>query len=445
MAITLGGFNDIDFTALADAIVASERQPVTQLEKKKIALETQNIAFGGLAGRLATLTTAFQGLGTANSLAGLTVSSSDTGVGATATSGSVAGTYDVIVSQLAKQQVKASTNTYGTLDDVVATSGTLTLSDLDGNDTVIQVNGLTVKQLADAINADDTSPASASVVQTTPGAFQLVLTGKSTGAASAFTIATGAWVGGVTPVFTDKQGALDASFTVNGLLIASSANVVTDAIPGVSLSLLKADPLKTVTVQVASDTAQGTDAINRLVTAYNDLLSFLDVQRNQEIAGSAGISRDPLVRSLRDNLRSGFMAQYTGTGGFKRLAEVGLGFDRTGKMTLDKTIYNAAIKDTPADVQALFSTQGTGSTGAFGALEGLIDSYTDSGGLVADMRLRIDAQVKKMTDRIDIMDARLATRRQALMSEFNAADLVMTRLKSSSNALTSLNNNYKLF
>jgi flagellar hook-associated protein 2 len=138
------------------------------------------------------------------------------------------------------------------------------------------------------------------------------------------------------------------------------------------------------------------------------------------------------------------MAQYTGGGDFTRLAEIGLGFDRSGKLTLDKTIYNAAIQDTPIDVQALFSSAG-GGKGAFGALTKLIDGYTASGGLVSNMRERLTEQVKKTTQRMDAMSAQLAQRRSALMAEYNAADLLMTQLKNQASTLSTLDSTYRLF
>jgi hypothetical protein len=182
MAIQISGFNNIDFGALADAIVASERTPLTTLETSKTNLETKNTAFGTLASKLSALQTAFATLGKSTSMAGLSVSSSDSGVGVSAGSGSVSGTYDVVVSQLAKQQVTVSKSTYGSSDDIVASGGTLVLRDGQGNDSVITVTGpLKLSELAAAINAKDTAPVNASVVQTAPGSFQLVFTGRTSG------------------------------------------------------------------------------------------------------------------------------------------------------------------------------------------------------------------------------------------------------------------------
>src|SRR5687768_14745879 len=110
--ITFSGFNQIDFNMILNAVMQQERAPLNRLETQKKTLETQNTAFSTLAGKLSSLETAIENLGKDKSLALLTATSSDPGVGVSATSGTVTGTYDVIVSELARTQVTASQTTY---------------------------------------------------------------------------------------------------------------------------------------------------------------------------------------------------------------------------------------------------------------------------------------------------------------------------------------------
>jgi flagellar hook-associated protein 2 len=458
--ITFSGFNDIDFNAVVNAIMAYESQPLTRLQTQKTALETQNTAFGTLAGKLSSLRSAFEDLGKTTSMAGLKATSSDSNIAVSAGTSGVAGTYDVVVSALAKQQVTRSTTTFLNPDVQVATGGTLVLRDGLGNDTVITVTGpLTVAELADEINSNQAAPVSASVVQTSPGTYQLVFTGKLTGSANGFSVRTNLLTGGSGVSFTDTdadnfagntaadnvQQASNAALTVNNMAIASASNVLTDVVPGVTMTLAKADATKTVTVQVNKDNADGRAKIDKLVATYNDFVTFLDNQRTAEIAGRPGISRDPLVRSLRDSMRNAFMAEYEGTGSFSRLAEVGIGFDRTGKLTVNNDIYEAAVNDDAADVQALFSAQGEDDNGAFGALQAMIEAYTDSGGLVSDLRERLTDQAERLTTRMDAFEAQLMQRRLALQQQFTAADQTMSRLKAQGAHLSTLGSAYRLF
>ena len=443
--ITLSGFNQIDFGAILNAVMQQERAPLTRLETHKKTLETQNTAFSTLAGKLSSLETAIENLGKDKSLALLTATSSDPGVGVSATGGTVTGTYDVIVSELARAQVTASQSTYTALTDVVATGGTLTLTPATGAPVTITISGsTTLSQLAAAINANDDSPAAASVVQSSPGIYQLVLTGKDTGSTNAITI-TNSMTGGAGVTFeaTNRQDAINAEFSVNGLDVVSASNTVADVIDGATLSLVRKDPATTVTVKVGRDTSGASALVKKFISTYNDLTTFAKDQNTAALAGKDSIGRDPLLRGLRDAFRNAISEEYTG-GTRTRLAEIGIGFDMTGKMILDETIFEDAVNDSPADVQLLLSgTDGTG--GAFGAMKALVEEYTQTGGLIGSTKNRIDEQVRGLNRRMDSVSAQLELRRQSLQREYMAADLAMTRLKSQSASLSSVGSGYRLF
>jgi flagellar hook-associated protein 2 len=301
-----------------------------------------------------------------------------------------------------------------------------------------------VQQLADAINAEEDSPASATVVQTSPGKYKLVLSGRETGTTNGFTISTNAISGGTGIAFgANSQDPFDADFTVNGVRVISASNTVTNAISGVTLSLTRKDPATTVTVKVDRDGSQAKAAVNKFISAYNDLQTFAKDQATAALAGRASIGRDPLLRSLRDALRSASFAEYTG-GSMTRLAEIGIGFDRSGKMVLDSEVFDDAVATSSIDVQTLVSGA-SGNGGAFGAFATMIEDYTEAGGLVSTSRQRIDDQVSGINRRLDTMESQLALRKAALQREYVAADLAMTRLKSQSAGLSSVGSGYKLF
>lgn len=457
--ITFSGFNSIDFNQVLEAVMIQERAPLTRLENQKKTLESQNTAFSTLAGKLATLETAIENLGKADSLALLTATSSNAGVGVSATGGTVTGTYDITVTELARAQSTSSASTYGSLTDQVATGGTLTLTPGDGGAAVtITLSGpTTLSGLAAAINANEDSPAAASVVQTSPGQYRLVLSGKETGASNGFTITDGL-TGGLGLTFTDTNGdgvsgdspedntqsALNAALTVNGLPVTSASNTVTDVVPGATLSLTKKDPDAIITVKVNRDTTAAKDLVKKFVTAYNDLTTFAKDQNTAAIAGRTSIGRDPLLRGMRDALRSAVNGDYEdGGGAYTRLAAIGIGFDMTGKMTLDDKLFEKAAAK-PIDLQQLMSGA-DGKSGAFGAMTKLVEEYTETGGLLGSIRERNDEQIRGLSRRIDSSTAQLEIRRRALQQEYIAADLAMTRLKSQSSALSSIGGQYRLF
>jgi flagellar hook-associated protein 2 len=456
-AITFSGFNNIDFNQVVTAIIAQERQPLGTLETQQSTLKTQTTAFGTLASRLSGLQSAIAVLSEPSAVAGGSATSSDPSVGVSTGGAAVEGTYEVVVSSLARRQVTASASTYSSTDEVVATGGALTLTGADGSSAVIAVDALmTVKELVDAINAATDAPVTASLVQSTPGSYQIVLTGRSSGAANAFTVQS-TLAGGTGASFLDTDGngvsgdsesdnvqtATNATLTLNGLSIVSASNTLTDAVPGVTLTLASADPAKTVTVSVARDTTAAKERVEKLVTAYNDLVAFINEQRTAASNGQASISRDPLVQQLRNSLRGALLGAYQNGGTHTRLAEVGIGFDPTGKIVLNERLFETAMAN-PTSVRLLFSGE-TGNDGAFGALGSLIKSYTQSGGLVADVRQRLSTQMRSLTTRIDALEAQLERRRLTLQREFQAADEAMSLLNAQVASLSTLGNQFRLF
>src|SRR4029078_8819613 len=131
-----------------------------------------------------------------------------------------------------------------------ATGGSLTI----GTEPITIAGPVTLKALVAAINADANAPATASTVASEPGKHRLVLPSKNTGEANAFTISNQLTAGTMT--FADADGhnisgdraadnavnATNASFLINNIPVTSTTNTRTDAIPGVTLTLLQKDP-----------------------------------------------------------------------------------------------------------------------------------------------------------------------------------------------------------
>jgi flagellar hook-associated protein 2 len=127
--ITFGGFNNIDFGLVLNAIMQQERAPLTAVETQKTALQAQNSAFATFATRLGALESAVAALAGDDSLAKVAATTSDAeAVGISTGSASTAGRYEVVISDLARAQVTTSQSTYASLDAVIATSGVVTLA-----------------------------------------------------------------------------------------------------------------------------------------------------------------------------------------------------------------------------------------------------------------------------------------------------------------------------
>ena len=434
--------------------MVQERAPFNALSTKKAALQQQNTQLGALAGKLSSLQSAAEHLASPDSVSLVTAASSDPAiVGVSTSSGSTAGVYDVVVNQRAKAQVTASTST-ATENQTVTTGGTLSL--LVGAQPPVDIvasSNMTLRELADAINDADAG-VQASVVQVTPGNYRLVLTSTQSGTENAFTftssLGNGITFGGADgtygePADANAVDAADAEVTVNNVLATSSSNTLTDVVPGVTLTLNGQDENKTVQVTVSRDADGLRKQVDAFAKAYNDLVGWVNEQRTAATEGKTNVAREAVVRGLHSDLRAAVLGDHGG-GTLTKLAAVGIGFDRTGSMTIDAKVFADAVKAKPEAVQELFAGASDGATdGAFDDLSELVARYTDSGGLVRKAQTRLDDQVKQISGRMDVLDAQLTLRRNALQAEFIAADQAMSRLNSQVNSLSSLGGQYRLF
>jgi flagellar hook-associated protein 2 len=438
--VSLSNFNSIDFSVILNAEMAQASVPLTVLQTQQSTLTAKNSTYAALATQIGALETAAAGLSTSSAVQQYSATISDSSfLTAAPTTSAVPGNYSVVVSHLAQAQVTVSSSTVADANTtVVATSGSLTIGGVAVNVTL----PTTLQGLADQINATADIPVTAAVVQTGPAAFSLMLTSRSTGTAGAFAITDNALTGGSGVTFAGNAvEAADAALTVNNIAITSSSNTLTSAIPGTTLTLLRADPTKTIDVSVAASDTTLVNNVKSFVSAYNNLMSFFSSQSKAAASGQVGtVAREPIINEIRGTLRSTLTGAY-GSGAFTHLAEIGIGFDQQGNLTIDQGLLTGALDTNRAGVLSLLT--GTGSdggftNGAFGGVQSALDAFTRGGGFIADSQTLIQNQLSRLGSQISDMQARLAVRQAALQAEYTAADLTMTALKAQSGSLSSM-------
>jgi flagellar hook-associated protein 2 len=437
--ISFSGFNGVDFSLILNSIMTQESAPLTALQARQTAVATRIANFATLATKTNALETAANALSSASSLAGFSAVSTDSSaVTVSAGSGASAGHYDIVVSELARAQVKASTSfAASSTAAFVTTDGTLAIT-ATGSATPVNVDltaGMTLAQVADAINTKTDAAATASVVQDGTSSFRLVLTAKATGVANGFTIAN--TPSGDVAFGINAVDATNASLKVNNIDITSASNTLDAAIPGASITLLKKSATTTVGVDIASDPSVLKSKVSGFIFAYNEVVRFVATQTTAANGGDdSSIARDPLVRQLRNSLRTVLTSSY-GAGGTTNLSQIGVEFDRTGgTLSLKGAAFDAALKGGAAGLSSLFAGT-TDAPGVFASVSSLLDSYTQSSGTFSAVKAQLTAQVTNMSTQIDRMQSRLALRRTALQKEFTAADQAMSALKNQSSSLTS--------
>ena len=453
MAGISGIGSGMDIDSIVGALVGAEKAPKeAQLARLEKATTTKISALGQLKGALSEFQTALKGLNDIALFENRSAKSSDGSLlTATASKTAQAGSYSLKVTQLATGS-KSGTAALAS-DFATATSGTLTVK-LGPDDPGVEVQiaaGATLSEVRDALNETlkDSGITANLVTNPSDGQTRLVMSSSTTGAGKDVQISSAdagladLTIGAGTLDSADpaSSGVLDASrnaqFSIDGLSLESETNVVTGAIAEVSFNLLATNPDKAVTVTVDQDKSAVTANIKKFVEAYNKLISTTNGLTKVTAVGEGkapvvgGLVGDSSVRGLLAGVRNELVSP-AAQDGVRILADLGITTQKDGTLAIDDTKLTTALTDNYDAVGSFF----TGDTGLMNRLDGRINGYVQTGGLL-EQRVSglqetinsVDAQRENLTRRVEQMQARL-------YSQFNAMDSLVGQLNQTSEWLT---------
>lgn len=409
-------------SAVASAIAALS-QPEMQWENEQAALQTQTTDLTQIQTDVTSLETSLTALSDpAGALASMTATSSDTSVvGATAASGTVAGTHVVVVNNIASTASWYSNSVATSSTNL--TPGSFNIQVGTGPSTQIQIgSGVnTLDQLASYINTQNLG-VTASVVNDSSGS-RLAIVSNASGAANGFTISGAS---GLT--FTQASAGQDASLTVDGIPIDSASNTVTGAVSGLTLNLLGAAPGGQITVTIAPDTSAVSEAIATFVGAYNTAIGDVNTQYTVNANNQEGpLASDSTVSSLQDILLSSGSYATGSSNGIGTLADLGITMNTDGTLTLDTATLTNAVQNNFAAVQSFM--QGPASNGFASYLNGQLNNLTTpvTGAFTVDL-LGITNQNTNLQEQINNFQSYLNTQQTLLTAEYNQADITLQEL-----------------
>lgn len=441
ISATSGMISNIDYQSLITQLVNVKRLPINQLEYDKKAFEKANSAYGTLSTKVGELKSAADALRTSAGFNAFTASTSDSTIAAsTATSSAATGSFSMVVTTIAKAHRMASSGVAASTSTVAAGAGVFEFKvGAAGPLQSVSVDATTtLTGLKDAINALKAG-VTASVVNEGSGVtpYKLMISSDTTGTASAVTITQN----GTSLTFpTTVQAAQDASFTVDGLTYTRTSNTVTDVITGVTLDLKSADPLKTVTISVARDTAELTKKITAFAEKYNAIVSYIKANNryDPETKTSGVFFGDSVARSVWEDLRRNMTSSVSGLPDtMNRLVHAGMKFNSEGVLSVDSTALSSALSSSFTDVVNLF-TKGTATTG-FGELlyntTSQIDDFVD--GRIRNRQKGLGQNITNIKNSIRNRETALDAYENQLRAQFTALEGLLAGLKNQGNALMS--------
>lgn len=462
--ISFGGLgNGIDFGQVVDQLVKVARLPVDRLTEKKGTLSSKSTDYATLSTKLIALQGAADKLRLSTSFDRTTTSVSDTtALNALGSSTATSGTYSVRVTQLAQSHQitnkSAKTVATTTTDIVGGASGTFVFRVGTGTDQTITLSDTaTLEDLKSAIN-DLGAGATASIINTgsdTTPAYRLVLSSTTTGASNGITVVTdntdldftnGSGTGGIDTLQAAQDAiAVVGDPTLNPVTVQRSTNAISDAIAGVTLTLLQTTGSSTVQVNVSRDVTAVRENIKALSTAYNDVVKYINERTTYDVATKKGgnFFNEPTVRGVLSQVRTALSSTVTGASSLSTLGAIGFKTDRDGTTSIDEAKLDSALSTNYTNVRNLFINQ-TGSAGIAQLLNTAVDSLTNvASGQLTLRKNGIAKEITNLSSDIQRKEDAVTKYEDRLKAQYAALDGLLKRLQSQSSALQSNSSNGK--
>ena len=445
MSMSVDGLiSGMDTTTLISQLIQAEAGQQNQLKLKLADTQTAASAYRTVNTTFAAVRAAAEAVLKSDAWTPAKATSSSTSVAASAATGATPGSLTFRVQQLANAHSVMNRNT-GVWTSGSSPYGAAEIEVFD-KDGVARTPKLTVGgsgTLADAAAAinDSDFGLRASVVQLGPDEVALQVTAKETGATSQFSFSS---PGTFTTISQAQNAVLLVGPVGVDIPVTSTTNTFTGLMPGVTLTVSKADPATDVTVNVAEDRDAVAAKVQALVDAVNAALTNVKTYTSNSKGSTAALKGDYAVTQLSGQLLD---AVSFAIGSDGSPAKVGFELTRDGKIEFDKSKFLTALKDDPELAQRMVGGTAagpgpdgvTGNTddvpagGIAGRLLEVAKRASDSAtGSLVKLAEGQDSLGEDIKDKIEAWDLRLASRKEALTRQFAAMETALSSLRNQS-------------
>ncbi|MCO4321656.1 flagellar filament capping protein FliD [Aliidiomarina quisquiliarum] len=466
---SLGIGSGLDLDSLVRQLVQAERAPrMAALEKRESETKVQISALGSLRSAINELKEPLSTLAnpermqaraaTVNNPEGenpyFTMESSRS---------AARGNYMIEVLELARGS-RAQSGSFTNAQEVVSsTAGNLNFATADGeNNFAIEVAaGATLEDIARQVNnSNDNFGVTASIINTGGSSpeTRLVFTSNKTGAAREMsitndnaeldklsTVATGAAPAGMTISAADS--AADARINIDGIEAYSSTNTFENVIQNSTITVERLTETNSpIRASVDYDTKGVEKAIEDFVKAYNGMVDKINSSTKYSPAGEDGKNNsgpligDGMVRSIQGSFSS-IVSGRSGSGDVNNLFQLGLTFDKSGKLEWDKKSIGDlgtgkerladALENNFSSVSEMFA----GESGIASRLSTLVEQYGQSGGLLQSRSSAVEQQQKMIKEERASFEKYLKSYEETQRMRFAGLDKTITNLQSGANIL----------
>ncbi len=427
--------SSIDVATLVSQLVAAERAPMdNRFNKIETTTKAQISAFGQLTSALSSLDSTIKRFDGEGALPGRKATvAADAGYTASAGATARLGSYSISVERLATAHRLQSAPL---AKDAQLGHGRISLQAGDGAavDIDIAEGKGTLADIRDAINAKSADKGFTATIVHGDAGDVLMLSATKTGIAGKLTVTTSGGDGGLGALastggtMTESVAANDAKMIIDGVVRTSSSNTITDGLDGVSLTLTKASPGTTFSLDIANDASTLKAALLTLISTYNTTMTQM---RSLGQAGTDGKTAGTLVGdSMPRNITQSLRAMVSGSYG--DLSKLGFKTAVDGSLSLDGAKFDAAIAADPNAISKIF-----GSEAPLGKqMRSLTANYVGTDNAISSRTDSLNKKLKDLTRQRDNYEVRIEKLTAQYRTQFTALDSLLGKLSSTSSYLS---------
>ncbi|MGF1671341.1 MAG: flagellar filament capping protein FliD [Balneolaceae bacterium] len=338
------------------------------------------------------------------------------------------GNFNIQVGQLARSDTFNSASFTGTGDDLSTQGmGSFEIS-VAGSDPVtisVDTTGLTNKEvlaaIRDSVNELAGERISASRIQTSDTDFAISIKSRETGSINEITINNiqGDFMNlNLNRLFELDQ--LDAQFTVDGIAMSRSSNIIENAIEGITFELVQTT-FVTEQISVSRDTDTAMEAVQSFIDSFNKLNSEIRNKTfiNAETGERGLLQRERSVRNLSLALRQSVVLPVPGLDDptIQSITDLGITVGQDGTLTLsDSDKLASFLAQSPDLIEQLFIAP----DGIVQNLKNSVESVlTGNNNLLDTIKNGMEARIDRTNNRIDRETRFLERREVQLRKEFS--------------------------
>ncbi|HGE8238716.1 flagellar filament capping protein FliD [Aeromonas veronii] len=367
--------------------------------------------------------------------------------------GAANGQYNVTVNKLATTSKFEGTFNNST-DPLVTQDGTLTFTAGAKTFNVDVKAGDSLQAIRKRVNENGNNfGLNANIINTSDGKAKLVIDSGISGAGKDLQI-TGSTAGLTTfaSSLTKTQPAESAEISVDGNTLTSDSNTFDGTIMGLKMTVLRVSDkdtsgvAKSNKVDVTTDKDGIKEMVKNFIKGYNELVVKADSlgKRNSVVAGvtqndGGALAGDSMTRSVVNLMSNTLITPSESSKEFSTIFQLGIKMDNKGVLSLDDKKFGEALDKNFEQVVAVFG----GEKGVAGKLATSLESYSKSGGLVAQREDSLNIELRSLAKKESDAAAELVKYETSLRARYGGLDSLLAKMNQSASYLKNIQTSNK--